>query len=542
MAGLSEIYFPRTEGEPASRQQNRQIIIIYNLFRLVLALILLISYYGTSSVGATDPELFLHLVISYVVFNFATLLLPARLTEMINTQLYAAAIVLIDIVVLEILCFASGGMGSGIAPLLLLPVASGSVLFGMRISTFFAAVASIALLYGEFFYHSLTAPPGAPEYYVQASLLGLLLFSTALGIQSLSKRVREKDLINRRQASSIEALQQINEQIIRRMETGIVVMDNDEHIVHCNDAARKLLHLAAAGNDDTTMPAQLHEQLQQWLQQPENHLARFRLSQGGPELQANFAYLQTGNNTNILIFLEDNTELSSRAQHLKLMSLGRLTASIAHEIRNPLWAITHAAQLLGESSHLQREESKLLDIINNHSQRMNTIIQNVLELSRHKPSDIERIELGSWLQGFSERLKNVYRNPVHCQVITPQVPVWIRFSPSQLEQVLTNLCDNGLRYSQKRTGEATITLDLGVDGTTQSAWLDVIDEGPGVKESETEQVFEPFYTTETGGTGLGLFICKELCEANNARLFFQRAADGRSAFRLGFAHPDRPGF
>ena len=171
---------------------------------------------------------------------------------------------------------------------------------------------------------------------------------------------------------------------------------------------------------------------------------------------------------------------------------------------------------------------------------MNTIIQNVLELSRHKPSDISRIEMGDWLQGFGERLKNAYRNPVHCQVITPSVPVWIRFSPSQLEQVLTNLCDNGLRYSQKQTGEATITLNLGVDDTTQTAWLDVIDEGPGVKDSDTEQVFEPFFTTESGGTGLGLFICKELCEANNARLFFQRTADGRSAFRLGFAHPDRP--
>jgi two-component system sensor histidine kinase PilS (NtrC family) len=541
MAGLSEIYFPRSIGEPASRQQNRQIIIVYNLFRLVLALILLISFYGTTSVGASDPELFLHLVIGYALFNLATLLLPARLTEMINPQFYAAAVVLIDIVVLEILCFASGGMGSGIAPLLLLPVASGSVLFGMRISTFFAAVASIALFYGEF-YHILNAPPNTPEYYVQASLLGLLLFSTALGIQSLSKRVREKDLINRRQANSIEALQQINEQIIRRMETGIVVLDNDEHIVHCNDAARKLLHLPDTGNNDTKIPLQLHEQLLQWLQQPENHLARFRLSQGGPELQANFAYLQTGNSTNILIFLEDNTELSSRAQHLKLMSLGRLTASIAHEIRNPLWAIAHAAQLLGESSHLQRDESKLLGIINNHSQRVNTIIQNVLELSRHKPSDIARIELGNWLQGFGERLKNAYRNPVHCQVITPSVPVWIRFSPSQLEQVLTNLCDNGLRYSQKQTGESTITLDLGLDETTQSAWLDVIDEGPGVKDSDTEQVFEPFFTTESGGTGLGLFICKELCEANNTRLFFQRAADGRSAFRLGFPHPDRPIF
>ena len=533
MPGLYEIYFPSAVGEPAGRQQNRQVIGVYNLYRLVLALILLISFYGTTSLGSSDPELFERMAIGYALLNLATLLLPARLWETLNTQFYFAGIVLTDVMVLEILCFASGGMGSGIAPLLLLPVASGSLLFGVRVSTFFAAVASIALIYGEF-YRSLIP---ADAYYIQAGLLGLLLFSTALGIQAVGTRLREKDLINRRQASSIEALQQINDQIIRRMQTGVVVLDNEERIVHCNDAARKLLELPADG--EAKLSGVLREQLQHWLQQPDIHQTRFRPSNSGRELQANFAYLQTGNDANILVFLEDNTELSSRAQHLKLMSLGRLTASIAHEIRNPLWAITHAAQLLGESTNLQRDEARLLGIINNHSQRMNTIIQNVLELSRYKSADSEQFELGDWLHAFGDRLKNAYRNPIHCQIITPSVPVWIRFSPSQLEQVLNNLCDNGLRYSEKQMGEAVITLELGVSAGTQTAWLDVIDEGAGVPYSEAEQIFEPFYTTESGGTGLGLFICKELCEANNARLFYQRTADGRSAFRLGFPHPER---
>ena len=540
MGAWHDNYFLQLGGETATLQLNRQIITVFNLYRLVLALILLISYYyrsNTSPLGSVDSELFLRLTISYAIFNLATLLIPARLQETLNGQLYFASIILTDIVVLEMLSYASGGFSSGITPLLILPVASGSLLFGIRISTFFAAIASIALIFGEF-YHFLSVPL-SEEYYVQTGLLGLLLFITALGIQTVGARIREKDLINRRQAISIQALQQINEQIIQRMHAGIVVLDQEETVLHCNDAARNFLAIPKEETTALTIPAILHEQLQSWLHHPENRQVKFRLSNQSPEIQANFTYLQTGNSVNILIFLENYSELSSRAQHLKLMSLGRLTASIAHEIRNPLGAISHAAQLLSESPQLRRDETRLLGIIHTHSLRMNKIIQNVLELSRHKIADTEKIELGTWLLRFAERLKTSYKHPIQCLVVVPSEPVWIRFNPSQLEQLLTNLCDNGLRYSLKFTGEAAVTLELGVNATNALAWLDVIDDGPGVDERDEEQIFEPFYTTENSGTGLGLFICKELCEANQSQLFFQRTADGRSAFRLNFGHPDR---
>ena len=540
MGAWHDNYFLQLGGETATLQLNRQIITVFNLYRLVLALILLISYYyrsNTSPLGSVDPELFLRLTISYAIFNLATLLIPARLQETLNGQLYFASIILTDIVVLEMLSYASGGFSSGITPLLILPVASGSLLFGIRISTFFAAIASIALIFGEF-YHFLSVPL-SEEYYVQTGLLGLLLFITALGIQTVGARIREKDLINRRQAISIHALQQINEQIIQRMQAGIVVLDQEETVLHCNDAARNFLAIPKAETIALTIPAILHEQLQSWLHHPENRQVKFRLSNQSPEIQANFTYLQTGNSVNILIFLENYSELSSRAQHLKLTSLGRLTASIAHEIRNPLGAISHAAQLLSESPQLRRDETRLLGIIHTHSLRMNKIIQNVLELSRHKIADTEKIELGTWLLRFAERLKTSYKHPIQCLVMVPSEPVWIRFNPSQLEQLLTNLCDNGLRYTLKFTGEAAVTLELGVNANNALAWLDVIDDGPGVDERNEEQIFEPFYTTENSGTGLGLFICKELCEANQSQLFFQRTADGRSAFRLNFGHPDR---
>lgn len=538
MAGLYDHYFLQRSGESATQQQNRQILTVYNIYRLVLALILLISYYyrsDASPLGAVDDVLFERLAIGYAIFNAASLLVPTYLLESPRSLLYVAAVVLVDILVLVILCYASGGVSSGITPLIILPVASGSLLFGVRISTFFAAIASLALIYTEF-YHTITQP-SADEYYVQAGLLGLLLFITALGIQTVGARIRENDLINRRQAARIQALQQINEQIIQRMQTGIVVIDQDGQVLNCNDAARNFL--AIESQDLPALPATLRHLLHEWLHHPESRPVKFRLTGNTPEILTNFTYLQTGNSVNILIFLEDNTQISSRAQHLKLMSLGRLTASIAHEVRNPLGAISHAAQLLGESPQLQREESRLLNIINTHCQRVNSIIQNVLELSRHKVADTERIDLVAWLNRFPERLKSAYKYPIHCNLITPATPVWVRFNHSQFEQLLTNLCDNGLRYSLKHTGEPTITLQVHHNVAGNSVALDVIDEGPGVSDSQAEQIFEPFYTTENSGTGLGLFICKELCEANQVQLFFQRTPDGRSAFRLSFSHPDR---
>jgi two-component system, NtrC family, sensor histidine kinase PilS len=552
MASPYDQYLLLRHGANDNQQQSRLIHAIYNLYRLLLALILLISYFyrsSTSPLGAADPSLFFNITIAYTIFNAITLAMPER--PLLNSRymlLYFAIVILADILILAMICFASGGVSSSLAPLLIMPVASGSLLFGMRLSTFFAAVATIALFYGELYLY-LTHLTNE-RYYLQTGLLGLLFFCAALGTQWIGGRIREKDLVNLRQAASIKALQKINQQIIARMQTGIVVVDLSGNILNMNTAARNLMGMAEAAptpasapnqnqnQNQTKVPPILQEQLMDWLQNAMHRPTLSRLSPGGAQIQANFAYLQGEKSPNIIIFLEDNSQLSSRAQHLKLMSLGRLTASIAHEIRNPLGAISHAAQLLRETPTLGRQEMRLLDIINTHTQRVNTIIQNILELSRYKPVTTEKIEMGEWLSSFASRLKTAYKFPIQLQFTPPNVPVLIQFNPSQLEQVITNLCDNGLRYSLRHMGEAMITLALDTTsaGTT---CLDIIDEGLGVPENEIEQVFEPFFTTETTGTGLGLFICKELCEANQTRLFFQRTADGHSAFRLSFAHPDR---
>ena len=548
MEGLYARYAPPQIHESESWQQSRQIFTIYNLYRLVLALILLISFYfrvPTSPLGAVDESLFLSLCYVYVGFNVLSLVMPAfRLSRQVEL-LQQSAIIIVDIVALALISYTCGGVNSGMAHLLIVPVAAGSILFGIRMSTFFAAIATIAAIYSEVYTYLTTT--STESYYVQAGLLGFTLFTASLSLQYLGGRIRQKDILTHAQAASMRSLQQINQQIIQRMQTGIVVVAPDARVLNFNDSARKLLTDPALTSDpaatELVLPSVLLEQLQAWQQDHGVRAQPFRVVENGREVQANFTWLEGVPQSSILVFLEDHTLLSSRAQHLKLIALGRLTASIAHEIRNPLGAISHASQLLAESPGISGADQRLLDIINTHSKRVNAIIQNILELSRHRQEIPERIEARSWLEEFFGRLENSYPHPITVNLVSGPDPVYIRFNTSQLEQLLTNLCDNGLRYSRAHTGQAVIDVRIGTHHFTGLPMLDVIDRGPGVPPEKQEQIFEPFFTTEKSGTGLGLFICREICEANQAQIFFRRddspGSPDRSCFRVIFAHPDR---
>jgi two-component system, NtrC family, sensor histidine kinase PilS len=324
------------------------------------------------------------------------------------------------------------------------------------------------------------------------------------------------------------------------MQNGIVVVSREGEVLNSNDSARRLLTVnEELAETMDSLPAELTERLQQWLEQPDLRSTPFRLSPNSPELLAHFSFLQTQSEPNILIFLEDYSQLSSRAQHLKLMSLGRLSASIAHEIRNPLGAISHACQLLSESPQLNPEDQRLLSIVNTHSQRVNNIIESILEHSRHRQQAPELFTLVPWLEQFLARFSSSYSHAVHGELSIEQQGLSLHFNPGQLEQLLTNLCDNAIRYSSGATGQAWVRINVSQHSPSGSPVIDICDKGPGVAAERAEQIFEPFFTTENSGTGLGLFICKEICEAHQASIFHTRSTDGLSCFRIQFAHPDR---
>jgi two-component system sensor histidine kinase PilS (NtrC family) len=228
---------------------------------------------------------------------------------------------------------------------------------------------------------------------------------------------------------------------------------------------------------------------------------------------------------------------------MKLASLGRLTASIAHEVRNPLGAISHAAQLMRESGDIGDADQRMLDIIQRHSRRVNGIIDNVLDLSRRRQADAELVDLSGWLEGFTRD----YQQARDCQDGKParielekgsEVPR-ARFDTSQIEQVLVNLCDNGLRYSLEQTGSPRLTLRTGATADGERAIIDIQDYGPGISEDNRTSIFEPFFTTDKSGTGLGLYLARELCETNQAHLALLKQDGPGCCFRITFAPSGR---
>ena len=283
---------------------------------------------------------------------------------------------------------------------------------------------------------------------------------------------------------------------------------------------------------------QLAGQLDSWRHDPFKRPKPFRSHSTGPEVQANFTMMEAGEQSSILIFVDDNTRMAQQAQQLKLASLGGLTASIAHEIRNPLGAISHAAQLLQESTELNKSDARLCEIIHQHTIRANKVIENVLQLSRRKQVEPELFNMHDWLESFINDFQANQDQQCSIKFVCKKKDLKFRIDPSQIQQVLTNLFQNGIRYSEQNTGKRTLTVVADFNIQSEQPTLDIIDQGPGVPTEQQDKIFEPFYTSEKSGTGLGLYIARELCEANQARLDYHPVTSG-SCFRITFSHPSR---
>ncbi|MAT83779.1 MAG: PAS domain-containing sensor histidine kinase [Gammaproteobacteria bacterium] len=519
---------------------NLSLLKIYSYYRLLVGLGLAVVFQQNvmgSAIGQLDPVAFLRLTLLYSLLNVVSVIfLQVVPRRHFHTQLFATALGIYDIVVLTALMYFSGGLGSGIGLLVLVSVATGAILVTGRRALLLASLAAIGMLYQEL-YLSLTAPQ-YPYDYFQAGVLGALCFGAALALQYLSQRVRDNDIRALTQAAELSDLEQVNRQIIQRMRTGIVVVDAANHVRMANQSARALL--GVPGQDDLArLPAVLERHLEAWRQDTERRAAPFHAAPGTPEIRANFSAVRSDDpSADVTIFLEDTSEVQQQAQQLKLAALGRLSASIAHEIRNPLGAISHAAQLLHESQVLETGDRRLTEIIRDHCKRMNGVVENVLETSRRRPPSPVRLPLGSHLAEFVTAFRDASADAQICVNVDPY-DTEVRIDKGHLDQVLTNLVSNAVRHSREHTGRPIVHLRGGIDSRTERPFLTVIDEGPGVSEDMEKHLFEPFFTTARSGTGLGLYISRELCEANQARLTYERADGGGACFRITFSHPDR---
>jgi two-component system sensor histidine kinase PilS (NtrC family) len=455
-----------------------------------------------------------------------------------SREAQVVAQVFVDIVVITLLMHATGGLSSGFGLLLVVTVAGGSILIAGRIAALFAAMAAIAILTQQIYVY-LYEPFASPQY-THAGFLGLSFFATALVISVSARRMRHSQALAQRWEVDLANLAQLNDHIIQRMQSGVLAVDEVARVRFMNRSAQHLLGLAEWS--PRTPLAGLAPELaglhQLWLQAPERSSHILEPAPGGVRAVVSFAAIGEQVKRGAVVFVEDAGATTQRAQQLKLASLGRLAGSIAHEIRNPLGAISHAGQLLDESANLDESDRRLTRIIRENSLRMNTMVENVLRLGRGRPAVLQRIELGVWIRDFLDEFetrREGARGAVEMRVAPPQLQV--RADPSQLHQVLWNLCDNALHHA----GEPPqVLIDAGIDSISGRPFLEVTDNGNGIPSSELDRVFEPFFTTRVQGTGLGLYIARELCEGNLASLTLEPSERG-CRFRVTFPHPRRRG-
>lgn len=509
---------------------------LLNLYRLTLALAFLglfIAGVGPDLLGSANPALYAAASWGYlagVVFSLAT---TRSRRPSFNTQVNT--LVSIDILAIALLMHASGGTPSGLGILLIVTITSGTLISTRKSATYvYAAMATLAILGEAVFSHLQAVNTGT--YYTQAGLLGAAFFATAFLDYTFARRVQHSQDLAEQRGIDLANLAQLNEHIIQRLQSGILVVDAHGRVRLMNQAAWHLIGMPISGREPplTEICPELADQLQQWLANPFNTPQPFTLPGAQSELMPRFNRLSR-DAIGAIIYLEDQKQVSHQAQQQKLASLGRMSASIAHEIRNPLGALSHAAQLLAESPNLQSGDQRLTRIIGENAQRVNTIIENVLQISRRQTSSPMRLPLNEWLAAFREEFCRAEGLPDHHLRIEVQpADLTVLIDPSQLHQVVWNLCKNAMEHGADVSGEIHIDLRGGTEVPSHSPFLDIIDHGPGIDPQTAQQIFEPFYTTRTRGTGLGLYLARQLCELNDAKLDYIAQPRGGSCFRLRF--------
>ncbi|MDH4126618.1 MAG: ATP-binding protein [Gammaproteobacteria bacterium] len=519
-----------------------RVLTTLNITRILIAagLIGLFFVGGDAHVfGAEYPVMFLATAVGYLIFAAGSAVTLRKRWLPLGVQSVAQS--LADIAAIVVLMHASGGIESGLGGLLVVFVGAGSLVLPLRFPTVIAAFATFAIL-GEQIYTQLSGFVSSTNY-AAAGILSAVIFAMALATRPLGRRIQASEALALQRGVDLRNLSQLNEYIVQHLRESIIVIDaNDEVRLHNNSAVQ----LLGATQQVSDMPLRsvsepLADYVKEWRAKPvlSSH-PEFSTSSSLP-ITAHLAPLgKDGVRTGpVLIFLEDASLMNERVQQSKLASLGRLSASIAHEIRNPVGAMSHAAQLLAEGENISADDLRLTEIIKTHSSRVSHIIDNMLQLSRRESSRPERFAAKPWLLEFADEFSRTLElQEGEFSVAGVPDDLEVRMDPSHFRQVLWNLCDNAVKYASE-TGGILVQIEAGRLQGQSRPYVDVLDHGRGVQATTASKMFEPFYTERSGGTGLGLYISRELCELNRATLMYLDRPGGGSIFRIVFADPDR---
>ncbi len=491
----------------------------FNLYRLTLALALVMVglVLGESgSLTAHSGDGFSRIAFAYLVC--ASLLVLGIRARWPSFQVQLTAHIVCDIIFVILMMSASARFAGALGLLLVISIASGGLVGSGRLTLLYAALASIAVLLQHSF--SLLKNTAGVDSYFQIGLLCMGYFATGMLAHTLTRRALASETLAATQAEELERLNRINALAIENSPDGILAVNGDNTVRHANPRAQSLLGHAAPEARAAFIPGRtpLHEFAPILF----DELQRCRQQQPSPDTALITANARIrvrciplgGADDSVVLILEDLTQAEQTAQRLKLAALGRLTANIAHEIRNPLSAISHAAQLLHEEVS-DPAQARLTDLIEKNARRLDRLVQDVLSLNRRDRVQPEIISPQT-LARLIEDLRETEEIPSEAVIVEMQTAASFCFDPEHLRQIVWNLMKNAWRHSRQQTASLHVTLQM----SGQQLQLDVRNDGEGVASEQQIKLFEPFFTTDSRGTGLGLFLARELSDANGATLTF----------------------
>ena len=525
----SSSFVSRSGYKPKSR--NWTSIRLLNVYRLAISTTFFSQSFIKQSplLNIVDIGLYSWVSLSFVILSLVWML--AAWIERRGFQHQVLLQIYSDMIIIILLMHACGGISSGLGMLLIISIAVAGLLAEQLLSMVFASLATLGLL-AEYVYSTIHIDSYSGNS-TQVGILGATLFATAVVTHKLMLRIQSSEQLVQQRNRDVALLSALNQEIIENMQTGVIVLTRNNQVRHINNAALKMLNIAThkvfslKQNQPKILSA-----LKMWRQTPERDLPYLPSETGIDNIQISFRRLQYQGHENTLIFLNDVSSIKNSMQQAKLASLGHLTASIAHEIRNPLGAISHAAQLLSESRELAEPEHRMTEIIHQHSSRINHIIEDILKLSRGSQTAKETIDLGPWLLKFVEDYCLSNQASIDCFDLDAQLDnatIW--FDAGHFSQILTNLCNNARIHGNS---EKPTHIRLFAD-QYQAINLEIADEGPGIDQQSLDKIFEPFYTTSHQGSGLGLYIVNQLLELNDAAIEMRRNSYGGASFIIRFA-------
>ena len=525
--------------KPSTHDKTKKIGNVYNGYRIIIAIFFSFSFMLALKTAQHDYWVLINLFPTFFYFFFSITLFILYYFYPKNPLLMVGLTV--DALVLTTLLYFSGGNDLQVILLFLVQVAAAFMLVRSNQAILLTIFAITLVIYQQF-YQTLKSDVNYALVNNVASM-AISFIGVAYLSYTLSKRLKQIERLSERQVNEVNALNAINNKIVQIIDQGVVVLSHDLEIFIANDTAIDQLHLPKT-LDNFNLPdisPLLAARLAPIIQEPE---ATLMLRLDVPTASTPLAVGIEPNNQSFndlrlritqlrqqyaIIFIEDLRHELSRAQQLKLASLGQLSASIAHEIRNPLATISQASQLLMEEvneadSGLSDDNILLYEMIYHQTIRVNKIIEDVLKLSRQQRPNFVYIEPKTWLNDFIQENFSGHDIFLHCHT-----DKGFMFDNHQLAQILVNLINNGLRFSSKTQPHAFVTLEVYEFG--KSIHIDVIDTGHGVAKENIEYLFNPFFTTDNQGTGLGLYLSQAFCQANYANLEYV-PSERQTCFRI----------